>query len=496
MVKTAVAGKKPNKTAVRAAVRPPGKKAVELAGSRPVVDLAAKLPKQSRKAPVKSLVAVTAPKLAKVVKAAAEPNRVSSLLLQATLAAAREEYGDDQIAAAGDASSLSIGIRVPFAMSYVLQNNIWPLGRIMELVGMEKSNKSGLAFEVCRWFDLHGGLTQLLENETKYSEDLAQSIFGYSDELGREILGHIPCESLEDWQGKLTYMVSSLKQSMLKGVTQMVKGKPKLVAKPMGRTVPVCLILDSLAGGIAEENIKKIDTRGFAGRNHPAEALANTQFFKKFRSDLVKWPFSLVVVNHLRKQKAEKGPHIERRTPGGKHMGFQETFQLELSKVKSLEFVDTRPGAVALNVNGNRVKIQCRKSSMGDEMREVMVDFMWWHDRHPSGRGVRQYSKWQWSAATIDLLQSQEGGAAGRIREVVDLHKAKDNRFWSTTLGVSREAPIPKADIGDLLEQNEKVVEQLSDLFAIKQRIVMQRGDDYRKLIDTNTRSLRKRMEK
>lgn len=494
MPKTAVAKPAPKTKAVRA----PGRKTLEQDERGPSLSLrlparpAAAPPAVGKTAPGKK----TATKKPADKKPVPEGPRVSSLLLQATLSAAREEYGDDQIMAAGDASSLAIGIEIPFAMRYVLQSNTWPLGRIVELVGMEKSNKSALAFEVCRWFDLHGGATHLFENETKYSEDLAQSIFGYSDELGYELLGHIPCESLEDWQSKITYVVKNLKHSMLKGVTEVVNGKSKLIIKPTGRTIPICMILDSLAGGIAEENIKKIEARGFAGRNHPAEALSNTQYFKKVRSDLVKWPFSLVIVNHLRKQKSEKGPHIERRTPGGKHMGFAETFQLEMSKVKSLEYKDTRPGAVSLHVNGNQIKVQCRKSGMGNELREIMVDFMWWNDRHPSGRGVRQYSKWQWASAAVDLLQKQEGGDAARIRDVVDLRKAKDNRYWSNKLGVSRTAPIPKADIGELLEQNAEVIDQLSDLFAIKRRIVMRRGDDYRKLIASNTSQLRKRMEK
>lgn len=459
---------------------------------------AAKLP-APKLSPAGTLPAATSPatpakKPGKKGKAAV-PANVSSLLLTATLDAAREKYNDNQIVAAGEASSLLIGVEVPLGMRFILQNNVWPLSRIVELVGLEKSNKSTLAFEVARWFRAAGGVTKLFENETKYSEDMAQSIIGYADETGEEVFGHIPCYSLEDWQGKLEFAVQSDKGLMVRGVFQDVNGKKKQVLKPIGCTIPMCYILDSLAGGICEENIKRIADRGHGGRSHPAEALANTQYFKKLRADLAKWPFSFIIVNHLKKQKAEKGNHVERKTPGGKHVSFQESFQLELSKVRSLSYVDTRPNAPTLTINGNRISIQCRRSGMGEDMRKLDVDVLWWYDRSPVDGRPRQYTKWQWSAAIVDLLLGQKGIAVEKLRAIVDIRAAKNGLFWSSTLGISRQAPLTKADFGEVLEANPVVSQQISDLLSVKQRTVMRKGDDYRQLIANSAAKMMQRLK-
>ncbi len=415
----------------------------------------------------------------------------SSILLNSVLESAREEYNDNLIAAAGDLDVLSIGIKIPFVMQYILQNNSLPLGRIFELVGEEKSNKSTLAFEIGRWFFGQVGQVYIFENETKFSEDMAMAVMGHPDEVGRPPFVHFDCGTQEDWQAKITTTLKDIKQKMLSGATVKIGNKVKKY-KPLGRTIPILFILDSLAGAVAEENVKKINQRGFSGRNHPAEALSNTSYFKKFRADLVKWPVSLLIVNHLRKQKAENGPHIERKTPGGKHVAFQQSLQLELTKTKALSYVDTRKDAVSLAVKGNRIKIQCRRSSIGEDLRSANVDLIWWYEKK-NGK-IRQYTKWQWDAAIVDLLMDQDGGAKERIREVVDIRQIK-NKFWSKKLKVSKEKPLTKAEIGAKIEKNEAIIAKLSDLFAIKQRIIMHRGDDYKKLLRDSSKEAKKKLE-
>ena len=415
----------------------------------------------------------------------------SSVLLSSVLESAREEYNDNLIAAAGELDVLTIGIKMPFVMQYILQNNALPLGRIFELVGEEKSNKSTLAFEIGKWFNGEYGHVYIFENETKFSEDMAMAVMGYTDEVGRPQFVHLPSGTQEDWQAKMTTTLKDIKHKMLSGASVKIGSKVKKY-KPIGRTVPILFILDSLAGAVAEENVKKINQRGFSGRNHPAEALSNTSYFKKFRSDLVKWPVALLIVNHLRKQKAENGQHIERKSPGGKHVAFQQSFQLELTKTKALSYVDTRKGAVALSVKGNRVKIQCRRSSLGEDLRAANVDVLWWYEKR-NGK-IRQYTKWQWSSALVDLLLEQDGSAKERIREIVDVRQIK-NKFWSNKLKVSKEKPLTKAEIGEKIEKNDAIIAKLSDLFAIKQRILMTRGDDYKKLLRDSSKEAKKKLE-
>ena len=412
-------------------------------------------------------------------------SKIRSRVLSAILEDARAEYGNKNIAAAGDVGNLVIGIPMPLAMQYVLQNNVFPVGRMIQLVGMEKSNKSSLAFEIARWFTESMGMAYLFENETKFSSDLAQSIYGWTDETGIEVMGHWPCETLEDWQQKVQNATMGIKLLM-------TKGDKERKIKPLGRTLPVLMLLDSIAGGVAEEKQTKITKRGFASRDYSIEALLNQDFLKKYRSDLVGWPFAFLVVNHLKKQKAEGGQYIERKKPGGKHLGFAESIELEMAKIKALRYVDDRPGAMTMDIRGNRIKIECQKSSIGEEDRELTVNFMWWYDKSEITGRPRQYSRWQWEEAVVDLLASQEGSRKQKVTDIVDLRVAKEGRLWSKRLGVSKKAPLPRKDIGMLIEQDPKIISQLQDLFAIKQRTIFQPGDDFKKLVETRAKQREK----
>ena len=437
------------------------------------------------------------------IKGPPSMHQLRSSLLAATIRLAQEEYGDKSIVAAGEADKMVIGVTIPLAMQYVIQNNVLPLGRMIQLVGVEKSNKSSLGFEITRWFSDVGGACNLFENETKYSPDLAQSIFGWADERrllyggSGEVLVHYPCGTLQDWQQKLSSTTQHIKTIMSVGIKEK-KGKGgKIIVpgvKPTGRIFPVLQLLDSIAGGVSEEKQIKMDNRGYAERDYAIEALLNQEFLKKFRTDLIGWPFTLLVVNHLKKQKAEKGGHIERKKPGGKHLGFQESLELEMSKIQSLKYVDDRPDAPSLDIKGNRIVIKCQKSALGEEERSVVVDLLWWQDRSKVDGRPRQYSQWQWEAALVNLLLSLEGSRKARAQEIVDLHKKSDTEIWSRRLGVSKEHPVNKQEIGLLLEKDPEIVSQLSDLFAIKQRTVFSYGDDYRKMLGIEAQKKKKKL--
>jgi hypothetical protein len=441
----------------------------------------------------------------------AEPLVVgASRLLQTTLQAARLEYCDNGIGAAGEVDNLVLGIPIPFAMEYLLQNSVFPLSRMIQLVGQEKSNKSSLTFEFARWFHLASGVNYLFENEHKYSTDLAQSIFGYADEIGVEVLGHHPCKSLQDWQQRMTFTMQQLRYAMTGIAPNKVKagfkdkGKKKKSSGdepkkkdekfvPLGRIYPILFILDSIAGSIDEEKSGKIDTAGFAERNFATEAMHNATYLKKICSDFVNYPISLVVVNHLKKQKAENGSYIERIKPGGKLLNFQETFEIEMSKKEDLHYVDSRPDSPSLDINGNRLKLQVMRSSLGEEDRQIEVDFMWWNDWSQSQvldeQIVRQYSAWKWSAATVDLLCKFEGERRAKLfNNVVDVRKIKDNEFWSKRLGIPQTNPISKDEMGTLIESTPEITSGLRDLLSIKQRTIFHAGTDYKQAVSMQAR--------
>jgi hypothetical protein len=89
---------------------------------------------------------------------------------------------------------------------------------------------------------------------------------------------------------------------------------------------------------------------------------------------------------------------------------------------------------------------------------------------------------------------SLEGSRKARAQEIVDLHKKSDSEIWSRRLGVSKEHPLNKQEIGLLMEKDTGVVNQLSDLLAIKQRTIFHYGDDYRKMLGIEAQKKKKKL--
>lgn len=433
----------------------------------------------------------------------AELSRARSKLLTSLVMDAQATYANKSITVAGDVGRLVAGIRMPFPMEYVLQNDVLPLSRMIQLVGVAKANKSALAFEFVRWFAVAMGMGYLFENEDKYSPDLAQSIFGYPFD-GGAVLGHFPCTSTEDWQAKVRHVLKGIKERMIKGVFEVVKSKKtgkkqkQQVLPPTGRTLPVLLLLDSIACSLTEEKQKEIDKKGFASRNYATEAMLNQDFLKSFRSELIGWPIAFVFVNHLKKQKAENGGYLERKKQGGKHLEFCETFEIEMTKIGTKKWIDDRPDAPSLDVEANVIKIECQKNSLGVEDREIKIQFRWqndWYtDPRTGEREVIQRSKWMWGEALVDLLGGLEGSRKDRARDVVDITAGKEGAFRSKRLGIGKGHEVSKEQLGQAIMDDPKILHELRDLFAIKRRSVFQPGMEYKKLLEREQRTMEQRM--
>ena len=392
--------------------------------------------------------------------------RASSQFLTETIKTARTEYGDSNIAVASEADRIVIGIPMPsLAMEYLIQNDVWPLGRFAQINGTEGTCKSALTFEMCRWFRNSSGIGYLLENETKYSPDFAQSIIGYPENEGEEVLGHIPCNSLEDWQEKLQRTAGWCRERMSRD--------------DVGRKFPVLLILDSLMGKSSLESQAKIEKDGFADRSHPVEALKLNSFMKKFPQDLEEWPMFFLFVNHLKPAKSQNGPHLEYNKAGGRAPSFQETFEIRMSKRGKISLVDDNPDG-GMDIGGLNLTLRCVKNSLGETDRKIDIDVKWTTRLHKPSGEMRQYTVWDWPAATVALLATFDKGARKeKIASIVDIHKISAAKYWSNKLGVDSKNPINPHDLGVMLEADEKIKKGLRRLFGIKRRKVFAVGEDY-----------------
>jgi hypothetical protein len=400
----------------------------------------------------------------------------ASKLLHYTCKAMRTEYNDSRIAVAGEAGCIVLGI--PFntlALEYLFQNTVFPLGRMTQVVGTEGTCKSAFCFELSRLFHEQAGTSYLLENESKYSPDYANSIIGWPANPNENALGYIPCGSLEDWQSRMLDVVSRIKGSEL------------------GMKLPVLLILDSIMGKLSVESQQNIDRAGFADRAFPVEALKINNFLKKFPQDIEGWPMSFVAVNHLKPQKSEHGMHTERHKAGGRSISFQETFEIEMSRDKNphIRLVDEQ----SFEIGGLNLQLACKKNSLGETDRKIKAAVKWTHRPIGPDGEYLQVTKWDWPEATVKLLTSfDKGHRASRIKEIVNI-QGSGQRFWCNDIGISKEAAVTAHDLGVVIERDTKRVDELRKLFGIKTRAVFQPGVSYSKQIETERKKAEEALE-
>ena len=427
--------------------------------------------KTTKKAPVKRKPGKGSP----IISDLADARVMASSMVRNVINTHQTKNGHPNTLVAGQ--SASIGIPAPFAFQFVTMNSTLPLGRIIQLVGIEGTNKSSLAFEFVRWFKCAGGYGVLHETEDKYSDRMACSLIGYPATPDDWVLGVVQCESTEDWQSKISTTIEDYVQKL---TVKAKKGDPK----PPGCVIPVMLLLDSLMGKLSNESQARIETQGHGSRKHPDEALIISQWLKALTKRLTKLPMTLTCINHLKPQKAEQGHHIERRKSGGREIGFSESFELQLDKIKAISKEETDGNA--FERGGNTLRLTCYKNSLGETKRSCMVDIICEH-RHVEELGrTRQYSWWDWNKASIDLLMSYKGARRDKINEIVDLHDGKNAQMaWSKTLGCNQaKDQITRTELGKRLEENEEVKGELRSLLGIESNQVFRVGVDYTKQLN------------
>lgn len=373
------------------------------------------------------------------------------------IAVARAKFGNNAVMAGSETDNLVIGIPCPaLAFEYLITQDIFPLGLVIHLNGLPGSLKSALLYEFFRWFRLARGGAILMENETKYSPDLARSIMGYDDyEIGL-ILNR--CESVEDWQDYLTYWVKQQKLDLV--------GTKKDPGP--GRTIPIIFGVDSIMGKVSWETQEKILGEGHAGRSFPVEALSITNYLKTIPHQLDLWPFALVLNNHLKLGKDEKTHREIRRTGGGAQINFQEAWELE-TRVSKQQISSA-------DWNGVQIRITCVKNSFGDTHRRIVARMLWWEEENKDTGRWEQATVWDWDWATVHMLTNIEGREKAKLKAAgfhIEATKTSDvdNRAWSRSLGMTKsEQAVSWSELGAQIRVNKDLMVILRRALGIKTR--------------------------
>jgi len=368
----------------------------------------------------------------------------------------KKKFGSDTVMTASDTSNLIIGIPCPaMAFEYVIAQDVFPVGLILQLVGPPSAGKSTLLAEIFRWFILADGLGNLCEVESKISPDLLPSIIT-PEKASRVALNF--CDSVESWQQRVLFWINHYKKTMV---------GTKLEPGP-GRTIPVCLGVDSIMGKPALGTQEKVHKEGHGSRQFPEEALIITQWMKTVPQLLVGWPFALVLNNHLKKGKDNDGKDV-RRTGGGEGTNFQESFELEVTKkVEQISCADW---------DGRVINIKCYKNSFGPTYRSADVRYLWWEEENEDKPGTfRQKTVFDWHWATVRLLTTLQGREAAALKQILHLKPLSiaisnaENLVWSSTLGIKEKDAVSWSEMGRLIAEDSDLLDAIRQAIGIKRR--------------------------
>lgn len=388
-----------------------------------------------------------------------------NFLMQGLLETARDKFGVDRVfGSREELSKLAIGIPTPsLSFEYLMANDVFPLSSLIMLAGSWGSCKSALSYEFFRWFYEQSGVAVHIDTEDKFDADFSCDIMRVPHDVTPIISNR--AESTEQMQEILTHY--------LKNIQKVMEGSKEEPGP--GRSVPAIFCIDSLAGATSEETQEKVSKEGKANRTHPINALKNSIYLPAAKKLLEGWPFTLLVVNHL-KEKTDDMGRTHQYTLGGQTFNFHESFELRNSvwkqKFKNSQF------------EGIGIKIHCAKNSFGPTGRKIKTRFLWWiEDDEETGEPHNVYL-WDWNWSLCTLLNEMEGVEKQRLKDRDLLIKCKspsaDVECLAnfTAVGMGKDEYLPFQEVGQLIQDNPEVCKRIREALNIQKRYILDRPYD------------------
>lgn len=351
-----------------------------------------------------------------------------------------------------------VGLPLRWLMSAVY----FPLGKLMQINGPEGSCKSSLATEFIRLHMMAGGGGVVAENEYKDYEPLRKGIWLYNPDW-LQFYDKQQTTYIEEWQEYLT------RSMRLSRDYQLAAGGP-------GKTIPLCWLVDSVMGTPPLAEVNKIMKDGYATIGYAVGAQLISRYLRAVPTMVKGFPFTSIYTNHAQPGMPTPGAMpwmpVPTVTPGGKRLGFMETFEFEMERVADID---------KLEYSGVRLRIRAKKNSFGDSRKKALVDFLWWDVG--TGEERKRLFAWDWHTASIDLILSFENieGKKTLYNNLQDvLHigvKSKGARKgWSDALGVPRSSPASFRTLGYKLERSPELLDQVYEILGIYKNKVFEPG--------------------
>lgn len=357
-----------------------------------------------------------------------------------------------------------VGIPLPsFALMYLLECNVMPLSKVIGLAGAPQSYKSGLGLEMQRWVINAGGSALTIDTEgKKYSPSLITSILGKSNAEKRHMITSVP--TIEEAQTCMSAHINNYKTI------------------ENARKYPSIMTVDSMTGNDSQGASTKImEDKGYAEQDFSRMALLWSKYLRPFSSSLVSLPTTCILINHL---KVKVDPHARpgqapgRTTPGGDAQMFHSAFYMYVFKTHACQ-------RKTYLLEGERIqrlqeirslKLQLKKSSLGVDGRDILVDLIWYYDDNNE-----QVVYFDWEAATVGVLEEQQSmvdcaNPSRKLSAIVDIQKETSSNatvYTSNVLGIKK---VEAHELGKAIHANADLMKELQRFFHIKQHKIWTPG--------------------
>ena len=282
-----------------------------------------------------------------------------------------------------------------------------PVGRIVEITGLEQSGKSLLAAHVIANTQKRGGIGVIIDTEASVHDDFYRAIG-----LDMTKLVYVHAETIEDVFDMITNIIEKVRKTE----------KDKIVT----------IVVDSVSAASTKSEIESKFTKdGYA----TDKAIILSKAMRKITNMLAKQRILLIFTNQLR-QKMNAMPFADQyTTSGGMSLRFHSSVRLRLKMVSKIK--NSSNDVIGVSVKAIVVKNRC-----GPPLREAIFDIYF-------DRGIDDYSAWLKVMKEKKLIKQ-----AGAWYKFID-EDGEEHKFQSKDFAEFLEAdPDRKSKIYDDICEN------------------------------------------
>lgn len=242
----------------------------------------------------------------------------------------------------------------------------WPVGRIIEITGLEASGKSLLAAYALKSTQQQGGLAIYIDTEAATSREYLQAIG-----IDIEKMVYIPLEALEDIFDSIEATIAKVRKA--------------------NKDVLVTIVVDSIMGATTKKELE-----GEHGKDGYAteKAIVLSKAMRKITNMLARQNVCLILTNQLRVRMGVSfgDPY---GTSGGKAVAFHSSVRIRL---KSLGQIKMKLNGVD-QVIGIKTRAIVQKNRLGPPLKSVDYDIYF-------ESGIDNYGSWLETLKTYKLATS------------------------------------------------------------------------------------------